>query len=406
VRFDRRFDRARTLIGLMGAYETFQQDYLIWCGTLDPQTLLGTCRYVGAPGRVGPDPASPGVATSLITQIEQDRVTLAPFIDQTIDLSERWTLSLGGRYTYESIEGSGSGRHIFDDGTIALNNRDGAGPAEGSNRIIENRFTGRAALSYQLGERASAYASIANGYKSGGFNGEVQNNATHFQDEGLFRAETITSYEIGLKARLGPAVSFSAASFFQDYQDPQARIFVNFPLPDGSSITSNSLSNLDAASVYGVEGDISWRPNARWEMAGSLALLETDIRQGESGDGALNAAAFDGNDLPFASHVSATVSARYERPVADGVRVTAQGNAKYRSRFYLDAEGLAERRQAGYTTLDAEAGLALDRAGLELSLWGRNLLDKDYAVSGFGFIGYNTFRSAPRSYGASVRAMF
>ena len=41
-----------------------------------------------------------------------------------------------------------------------------------------------------------------------------------------------------------------------------------------------------------------------------------------------------------------------------------------------------------------------------MSLWARNLLDKDYAVSGFGFIGYNVFLGDPRTYGVALKKAF
>ncbi|MEQ8178884.1 MAG: TonB-dependent receptor plug domain-containing protein, partial [Amphiplicatus sp.] len=133
-----------SLIGFAAAAEDFEQEYLIWCGALDPATRLGDCRYVGAPGRVGPDPASPGVATTLVTDIEQKRRTAALFTYNDFSLTARLTLTLGARYTYEDIRGEGAGRHIFDDGVIAFNNRDGLGPAIGENRIEENRLSGNA----------------------------------------------------------------------------------------------------------------------------------------------------------------------------------------------------------------------------------------------------------------------
>ena len=40
--------------------------------------------------------------------------------------------------------------------------------------------------------------------------------------------------------------------------------------------------------------------------------------------------------------------------------------------------------------------------GFSLTVWGRNLTDEDYAVSGYGFIGYDTFRSDPRTYGVRI----
>ncbi|WP_207764803.1 TonB-dependent receptor [Hyphococcus luteus] len=396
--------RVNLLIGAHGAWEDFSQDYLIWCGQLDPDTLLGTCPYVGAAGRVGPAPASPGTALSLLTHIEQTRETFALFTHNDIALDERLTLTLGGRYTYENIEGDGYGLHFFDDGAQGFNNRDSLGPAIGENRIEENRFTGNAALRYAFSDETSVYASFSSGYKSGGFNGEVQNNAAHWSDEGLFGAETVKAYELGLKTRAGDDFAFNAALFFQDYNDPQARIFVDFPLPDGGRIISNSLSNLDAAVSYGFDADGSWSPARGLDLAASFTWLATEINQ--ESDAAGNAALFDGNPLPFAPELSGTVSARYEWRLAQQMRAAVQANAKAKSAFYLDAEGLAARRQGAYATLDASATLYLDAVGLELSLWGRNLTDRDVAVSGYGFIGYNTFRSAPLSYGVSAQLSF
>lgn len=401
VRAQRDWSGVHTLIGATAGFDDFSQRYTIWCGQLDPATMLGTCRYVGGPGRAGPTPASPGTATTLITDIDQSRETFALYTLNDVDLTQNLTLTLGGRYTYENIEGSGQGIHIFDDGVIALNNRDGLGDAIGSNEITEDRLTGSAALRYGFANGGAAYASVSNGYKSGGFNGEVQNNATHFADEGLFSAETVTAYELGYKSAPSPDFSWTVAAFYQDYDAPQARIFVSFPLPDGSTITSNSLSNLDAATSAGFEANLDWTPMAGLDLTAGLTLLETEIDQTTDIGG--NAATFDGNPLPFASDVSATLGARYEWQVSPSMRAALRANGKYRDDYFLDAEGLDARSQQGVTTMDAEASLYLDDRDLELSVWGRNLTDEDYAVSGYGFIGYNTFRSDPLTYGVRLR---
>ncbi|MEP0313881.1 TonB-dependent receptor [Hyphomonas sp.] len=388
-----------TLIGISGSLEDFSQTYTIWCGDLDADTLLGACPYVGAASRAGPAPVSDTRAMTLVTDIRQDRSTLAAFTYTEVDLSDRLTATLGARVTHERIEGMGSGRHLFEDGTIGYNNVGGLGLAAGSNEIEDTRLSGNAALSYQLGQ-GSAYVSVSNSYKSGGFNGEVQNNATHFAEAGLFDAETVTAYEAGYKGQLDDALAYSVAAFVQDYQDPQARIFVNFPLPDGSSITSNSLSNLDEAISYGLEADFAWQATEQFSLNGGLTLLETEIDQ--SSDIGGNADTFDGNPLPFAPDVSATLGGRYEFALTDTVEASLAAHAKYRGDYYLDPEGLDSRMQDGFTTLQAEANFVFTDTGASLTVWGRNLTDEDYAVSGYGFIGYDTFRSDPRTYGMRI----
>jgi iron complex outermembrane recepter protein len=392
-----------TLVGLSASADDFSQTYTIWCGVLDKDTLLGTCPYVGAGSRAGPAPVSPGTAMSLVTDINQSRTALAAFTHNEFTLTDRVTATLGLRVTDERIEGQGSGRHVFDDGTVGYNDVGGLGLAFGSNAIDETRLSGNAALSYDLGP-GMAYASVSDSYKSGGFNGEVQNNVTHFSSEGLFDAESVTAYELGYKARATDTLSWSLAAFWQDYDAPQARIFVNFPLPDGSSITSNSLSNLDAAMVYGAEGEVTWQPASGLTLNAGLTLLDTEIDQVTDIGG--NAAKFDGNPLPFAPDVSATLGGRYAFALTQGVDASLAAHAKYRSDYYLDPEGLETRMQAEFTTLQTEAVFTFTDAGLSLTVWGRNLTDEDYALSGYGFIGYNTFRSDPRTYGLRLDYSF
>ncbi|WP_026941066.1 TonB-dependent receptor [Hellea balneolensis] len=394
-------DKVELMGGLYLEAEDFDQEYLIWCGVLNPDTLLGTCRYVGAPGRAGPTPASTGTATTLQSLITQSRKTAALFTYNTIEIAPQLDVVLGGRLTHEIIKGRGEGRHYFDDGIIALNNRDGLGLAKGSNKISDTRFSGNIGLNYTLMDNTLLYATYSNGFKSGGFNGEVINNATHFSDEGLFGGETVDALEAGIKFSR-ENVAFNLAGFYQFYDRPQARIFVPFATENGGSFTSNSLSNLDEATSYGLEGDISWTPVEGLDLFAGATWLDTEINQEENPNVPQNAATFDGNPLPFASKFSGVVSARYEWALSDGLNASVQGNGKYQSAFFLDAEGLEDRRQHGYEIIDGSANLHFN-SGIDVGIWGRNLSNSDYAVSGFGFIGYNMFRGAPRSYGVSVK---
>ena len=303
--------------------------------------------------------------------------------------------------THETIKGSGEGRHYFDDGVVALNNRDGLGLAIGSNKISDTRFSGNVGINYTLADQTLLYASYSNGFKSGGFNGEVINNATHFSDEGLFGAETVDALEAGVKFTR-ETISLNVAAFYQFYDNPQARIFVPFTTDDGGSFASNSLSNLDEATSYGLDADIRWSPLENLDLFAGLSLLDTEINQVDNPAVPQNAENFDGNPLPFASDVSAVISARYEWSLVGDVRASVDANGKYQSAFYLDAEGLEDRRQSGYEIVDGAASLHFDN-GVDLGVWGRNLTNSDYATSGFGFIGFNTFRGAPRSYGVSLK---
>ena len=394
-------DRAELMAGIYLESEDFDQEYLLFCGVLNPETLLGTCRYVGAPGRVGPNPASDGTATTLQSLITQSRKTAALFTYNTLQITPQLDVVIGARLTHENIQGRGEGRHYFDDGVIALNNRDGLGLVIGSNTISDTRLSGNFGLNYTLQDDTLLYASYSNGFKSGGFNGEVINNATHFSNEGLFGAETVNALEAGVKFSRD-TLAFNLAGFYQFYDNPQARIFVPFATENGGSFTSNSLSNLDEATSFGLDADVTWTPIVGLDLFAGITLLDTEINQEENPNVPQNAENFDGNPLPFASDFSGVLSARYEWALNENMNVSIKGDGKYQSAFYLDAEGLEDRRQSGYEIIDGQATLHF-KNGVDLGIWGRNLTNSDFAESGFGFIGYNTFRGDPRSYGASVR---
>ena len=400
LRLSRVSEKAEFMAGVYLEAEDFYQEYLIWCGELDTETLLGTCRYVGAPGRAGPTPASAGTATTLRTLISQSRETAALFTFNTVEIAPKLDIVFGGRLTYENIKGRGQGLHIFDDGLVALNNRDGLGLAIGSNRIKDTRLTGNLGLNYQLNDQTLLYASASNGYKSGGFNGEVINNATHFTDEGLFGSESVEALETGVKYS-NETFGVNLTGFYQFYDNPQARIFVPFSLANGGSFTSNSLSNLDRARSYGVEADMRWSPVDDLVVTAATTWLDTKIKQDVDPNVPQNAATFDGNPLPFASEFSGVLSVRYKHPISDTLDGYFDISGKYQTSFFLDAEGLEDRHQAGYEIIDGRLGLKFSDS-LDVGIWAKNITNSDYATSGFGFIGYNTFKGDPRTYGVSA----
>ena len=128
--------------------------------------------------------------------------TAALFSYNTVEIAPRLDVVFGGRLSYENIEGHGQGVHIFDDGVIDFNNRDDLGAAIGGNEIQDTVFSGNLGLNYTLADNTLLYVAYSNGFKSGGFNGEVINNATHFTDEGLFESETVNAFETGVSCLL------------------------------------------------------------------------------------------------------------------------------------------------------------------------------------------------------------
>lgn len=399
VRLNRNSERYDSMVGIYLESEDFDQEYIVHCGELDDATLLGTCDYIAAGRRVGAAPTPAGAsARTLQSLISQERTTAALFTYNTYHITRKLDVVAGLRLSTETIDGSGQGNHIFTDGSVGINNTLAGttvvGPATGSNSIDEDRVTGNFGLNWKAHKNALIYASVGTGYKSGGFNGEVIDNAAHFQDAGLFDAESVTGYEIGAKLSSGET-RFNIAAFYNDYDDPQSRFFSPVTLDDGTVISLNRLSNLAAATSKGIEADISVKPSDSLSLRGAIALLDTDIEDGQFPD-------LNGNSLPFASELSSTLGATYDFDISQTVKARTDVNYKYQSEFTLGADtGGNSFVQHGYGLLDASVDfLASDT--YQFGLWARNLTNEDYAVSAYSFFGDTTFRGAPRTYGVSL----
>ena len=116
-------------------------------------------------------------------------------------------------------------------------------------------WSGRLVLDHHLTEDTMVYASIANGFKSGGFNS--LNFGPGIQTS--YDAEEVMNYEIGLKGELlDGALQYSSALFFYEYDNLQTLELVGVPIP------SYNLRNADAEGKGGDDegGEAAMPPEA------------------------------------------------------------------------------------------------------------------------------------------------
>jgi len=155
--------------------------------------------------------------------------TMAGFADFTYDFTDQFSLSLGGRYTWDKRDGTilrqfylGGGSPVFGGAGIAylapLTNFSG-------NKTF-TKFTPKATLTFKPNSDNTLYASYSQGFKGGGFdprgvgaNAPVGVSQSDFLS---FKPETVDSYEVGYKANLlGRRLYIATAAFYMDYTDVQ-----------------------------------------------------------------------------------------------------------------------------------------------------------------------------------------
>ena len=123
----------------------------------------------------------------------------AGFGEGTYGITDSLFLTLGARYTWEKRQFSQNlnGNTLFTDASKTF-----------------DKLTYRAALRYNFAEHANVYGSYSTGYKSGVYN-YTSTTPTPVEPE------TITSYEVGVKADPLSWLRTNASVFYYDYKNLQ-----------------------------------------------------------------------------------------------------------------------------------------------------------------------------------------
>jgi iron complex outermembrane receptor protein len=268
-----------------------------------------------------------------------------------------------------------------------------------------NQWSYTASVDYQLGQGKLVYARTGRGYRAGGFNGRVALP----QVLGSFDPEIVTDYEVGLKADwLNRTLRTNIALFTSKSKDTQQTI-------NGvSGVTSfTRTSNVGTRKVRGAEAEIAIVPSDNLSFdanfvytTGKLVnpftpdvtwLPETPsftFGYGATLKGELSDALFGSMrvDLSYRDKMKSINVLR--GPVSAGSPVNTLGPVVYVPRY--------EDR----VLINARATLAHSRSGIELAVFGTNLLDESYAariigINGLG-IGMETL-GEPRVVGVELK---
>ncbi|MBS0376316.1 MAG: TonB-dependent receptor [Proteobacteria bacterium] len=271
----------------------------------------------------------------------------------------RWSLGLRGEHRSASYH---------DETTDALT---GATTASAF-RPSDGLWGGHASLRYEPAADQALYVELARGYKAGGFN-LSQGLAA---DERLFRPESDLSVEAGWKAELGARrLRIQADLFAVARRDAQLKTSVQLD-PSNPNTFVFYTGNAERGFNDGAELALDWRATPRLSLGGSLGLLETRFRDfvriGDSGGANVS------RELANAPHWQAALYAAFRDPRGPFARLEATGMGGY----YFDLPP-NDTRSHPYGLLHARLGW--EAPGWSVTLWGRNLLDKDYPVRGFYF---------------------
>ncbi|WP_317928886.1 TonB-dependent receptor [Halioxenophilus sp. WMMB6] len=297
-----------------------------------------------------------------------------------IDLTEAWTLSVGGRYTREPHED-----------TITY-------PIVETRKETFESFIPRISLQYELSPSANIYATYSEGEKSG-LTG-IDNTASNPPYQSIDPEEN-NAYEVGYKyAAASLAVNLSA--FYYDYKNKQEQGFT------GGAVF---VQNTGPVEIYGIDADATVQLSNEFILKGGLSWVPvaeyTDFEGAVGytvnvGSGVISQVVFDatGERLMKAPELTANLSLDYEKSTDAGF-FDASANVSYSSKVYHDIYQVIE--QDDYFTLSARAGYTFSDLGLRVGIYGRNLTGEDYIAHGFpSGQGFTAAYARPQELGLSL----
>ena len=319
----------------------------------------------------------------------------AAYAQGTWKITDPLSFTLGGRYTADDRSAE------RDESTTLIV---GAPPpipqpsetfATAHNSLSFHKFNPAGTLNMAWTPDINTYLRIATGYKAGG-----SSEAGPIGDFGLtFKPENVTTYELGLKSYwLEHTVRANVAVFHSQFSDMQLEFDV-----DPTNLAVVQSYNAGSARVNGAEFELLYAPVPDFSLGVNDTILSTDIVSvtaiaGTIFDPAVNPASpyKVGQNvaplfrLPYAPNNILDVNMDWTLFHAQAGSLELFLNDRYQGRQYDTATtGVLVPGSAQYYSIPAHS--VLDgrltwnfnthdaKHTMRLSLWGKNILDKQYA---------------------------
>lgn len=206
----------------------------------------------------------------------------------------------------------------------------------------------RFSVTWEPSDDATVYATVAKGMIPGGFNLAATQEGISDPDVLRYQAESMWSYEAGLRLRSGDGRWSGSGAVFQidssNWQEIRVLTDAN-----GRPVSSDFIGSSASIRSRGVELEASWRPTDALSVSGSIGYVDSVYRHLFNGTENLA-----GNPVKLVPDYDANLSARYQHP--SGVFTRAAFN-------FTGAMALDERnygRQGATTTIDLQLGYESD----------------------------------------------
>lgn len=364
--------------------------------------------------------ADPAVAGAALNGFEAHSVSepttrsLAAFAQTDWRITGRLTLTTGLRYTHEKKDGRFRQEWVAGDDLSGLSASEQAAAIALRNRFNpetafavqskDDSLSGLVTLGWKAGRDALLYASYARGNKSGGLNLSVLPAGAEAQ----VRPERVDNYEIGLKSQwFARALTLNLAAFHTDVANYQTAI--NQPNALGTYV--QYIANIPRVRSRGLEADAAWKATGWLSLNASASYVDATYRTYTN---APQAPETDPTGAPSQDLSGARLAGvpRFTYTLGADVRhrlgereLYLHADYAHRSSFNTSVSNSAYAQVPAFGLLNARIGVRGGNGRWDLSVWARNLANKDYfqslSVAATGLV--TGIIGEPRTAGVTLR---
>ncbi len=330
--------------------------------------------------------------------------SMAAFGQIGFDITDTLKLSVGVRWTKDEKEGTVQGIAVatgdrFNPGDTVPLTPLGATFVEGGGFTTDygddwSKVTPQAILEWQATDTLFLYASIADGFKGGGYEDTPANPAAATF---AFDPEEVTNYEVGFKTDFAEGrARLNASFFFMDYTDLQVQ-------QTNEDCLCNLTDNASDAEIKGVEAEFQYTPVDGLLLYASGSFVDTEYIE------FIESSGFDssGNQLQRTPELQYNVGFDYTPVNAAGwaSNLTFRLNYTYQDELYWQPANL--NQEDGYGLVDGRISYAPMDGNWSFGVWGKNLADEEYRTNIIPFFGEEVGQyGAPRTYGVDFAYNF
>jgi len=266
---------------------------------------------------------------------------------------------------------------------------------------------------FDVADDTTLYATVAEGFKAGGYNGDWSSTGVLTPERREFDDEEVLNLEAGVKSRFWyDQATLNLSVFRSEFDQFQNASFLGL---------SFLVRNAEKVVTQGIELDGSVRPITGVTIDYAVTYLNAEYDEFTKGacyfgrtptDAAERTCDLSGETLPNAPKWRTNLGLQFEQPLAAGTGFFRTDWA-YSSDQNVDTALDPRAEQGSYSLLSARLGWRNER--YSVSLWGDNLTDETVMTTAgpqtiFGGLpghgGLQIYLNEPRTYGVTMDVRF